>query len=84
MNLNQETLLNKSIGDVIKLCLKLNEKNEELRKQIMSLKQDKASKDVKDTNRDLRIENRRLRTQIKNISKTLGIKVDEIESDEKE
>lgn len=75
MKLDQETLLKKSIGDVIKLCIDLNEKNEDLRNKIASLKQAKASTDVKETNKALRAENKRLRAQINTISKTLGFAV---------
>nr|CDL67007.1 unnamed protein product [uncultured bacterium] len=83
MKLTKETLLKKSIGDVIELCLKLNENNEELRKKIATLKQDKASKNVKETNKELRAENKRLKAQISTISKALGHNIADVENNEK-
>lgn len=82
MKLDQDTLLKKSIGDVIKLCIDLNNKNEELRNKIATLKQAKASTDVKETNKSLRAENKRLKAQINTITKTLGFNPNEVEETE--
>lgn len=82
MKLDQDTLLKKSIGDVIKLCIDLNNKNEELRNKIATLKQAKASTDVKETNKALRAENKRLKAQINTITKTLGFTPNEVEETE--
>lgn len=82
MKLDQDTLLKKSIGDVIKLCIDLNNKNEELRNKISTLKQAKASNDVKETNKVLRAENKRLKAQITTITKTLGFTPNEVEETE--
>lgn len=72
MKLNKETLLNKSVADLLNLCIKLNNDNEELRKKINTLKQNKASAEVKETNKVLRAENHKLRAQIKAIQNTLN------------
>lgn len=81
MKLDKETLLKKSIGDVINLCISLNDKNEELRNKLASVKQSKASQDVKDTNKKLREENKRLKAQISTICKTLGVEVESVENE---
>lgn len=82
MKLDQDTLLKKSMLDVIKLCIDLNNKNEELRNKIATLKQAKASTDVKETNKSLRAENKRLKAQINTITKTLGFNPNEVEETE--
>lgn len=83
MKLDQDTLLKKSMLDVIKLCIDLNKKNEELRNKIATLKQAKASTDVKETNKALRAENKRLKAQISTISKALGHNIADVENNEK-
>lgn len=72
MKLDKDTLLKKSVDDIINLCIKLNTDNEELRKKYNTLKTSKASEDVKETNKALREENRKLRAQIKAIQNTLN------------
>ena len=58
MNLNKEELLaKKTVGELLDLCIKLNNDNEELRKKIASLQKEKVSDAVKETNKALRKEN---------------------------
>lgn len=71
MKLDKETLLNKSVNDLLNLCIKLNNDNEELRKKINALKQNKASDEVKETNKALRAENRKLRSKLDAVQRAI-------------
>lgn len=71
MKLDKETLLNKSVADLLNLCIKLNNDNEELRKKINTLKQNKASAEVKETNKALRAENRKLKSKLDAVQRAI-------------
>lgn len=71
MKLDKETLLNKSVNDLLNLCIKLNSDNEELRKKINTLKQNKASAEVKETNKALRAENRKLKSKLDAVQRAI-------------
>lgn len=80
MKLDNEILLNKSVNDLLKLCLKLNNDNEELRKKINTLKQNKASAEVKETNKTLRAENRKLRSKLDAVQRAIKTEDEENET----
>lgn len=68
MNLNKEELLaKKTVGELLDLCIKLNNDNEELRKKIASLQKEKVSEQVKETNKTLRKENAELKRTLEKI-----------------
>ena len=73
MNLNKEELLaKKTVGELLDLCIKLNNDNEELRKKIASLQKEKVSDAVKETNKALRKENADLKRTLEKIKSAFG------------
>lgn len=78
MNLNKEELLaKKTVGELLDLCIKLNNDNEELRKKIASLQKEKVSEQVKETNKTLRKENAELKRTLEKIKSAFGINSEE-------
>lgn len=78
MNLNKEELLaKKTVGELLDLCIKLNNDNEELRKKIASLQKEKVSEQVKETNKTLRKENAELKRTLEKIKSAFGISSEE-------
>lgn len=74
MNLNKEELLQKkTVGELLDLCIKLNNDNEELRKKIAALQKEKVSDIVKETNKILRKENAELKRTLEKIKAAFGI-----------
>lgn len=74
MNINKEELLaKKTVGELIDLCIKLNQDNKELRKKIASLQKEKVSDAVKETNKALRKENAELKRTLEKIKSAFGI-----------
>lgn len=70
MKLDKDTLLGKPIADVIDLCIRLNDNNEELRKKVNALNAKLGSESKRETNKELRAENRKLKSQLEQIKKT--------------
>lgn len=70
MKLEKNDLLDKSMNKVIDLCIKLNADNEELRKKINTLKAKLGTDLKRETNKELRAENRKLKSQLESIKKT--------------
>lgn len=70
MKLDKNDLLDKSINKVIDICIKLNADNEELRKKINALKAKLGTDQKRETNKELRAENRKLKSQLEQIKKT--------------
>lgn len=64
MPLTRENLLSKSVNDVLDLCLRLDEEKRTLKQRYDALQRERPTQEVKDTNRQLREENRRLRTKL--------------------
>lgn len=72
MRLDREILLEKSINQLVELCLKLNSDNGELRTRVANLQKEKSSKEVKETNKQLRAENKKLQATIDKIKANIG------------
>lgn len=68
MNLNKDELLKKkTVGELLDLCIKLNNDNEDLRKKIAALQKEKVSNAVKETNKILRKENAEMKKILEKI-----------------
>lgn len=71
MRLDKNTLLNKPVGDILDLCIKLNSDNEELRKKINTLNVKLGTIKKRETNTELRAENRKLKSKLESVLKVL-------------
>jgi regulator of replication initiation timing len=65
----KETLLNKSINSLVDYCQLLEERNEKLKNEVKELKAVAPSEEVKTTNKTLREENKKLKTQLEKFTK---------------
>jgi len=69
-------LMKKSLNDLLVYTESLYEKYETKCKEVEKLKKEKASKEVKETSKDLRKENAKLKAQLEAIRKTIAPKED--------
>jgi regulator of replication initiation timing len=65
----KETLLNKSINSLVDYCQLLEERNEKLKNEVKELKAVAPSEEVKTTNKTLREENKKLKSQLEKFTK---------------
>lgn len=65
----KETLLNKSINSLVDYCQLLEERNEKLKNEVKELKAVAPSAEVKETNKTLREENKKLKAQLEKFTK---------------
>lgn len=65
----KETLLNKSINSLVDYCQLLEERNEKLKNEVKELKAVAPSAEVKETNKTLREENKKLKVQLEKFTK---------------
>jgi septin family protein len=72
----KSSLMKKSINDLLDYTEKLYVKYEKKCAEVEKLKKEKASSDVKETSKELRKENAKLKAQLEQIRKTIAPKED--------
>lgn len=70
----REMLMKKSVNDLLDYAVNTWEKYQNKRDEVEALKKEKASSDVKETSKELRKENAKLRAQLEAIRKTIAPK----------